>query len=160
MSWRLGLVLGVVVVLACISLVQANEPGQQPVRQWMAVFSGDEKPRLISGEHQDLSNSRPSDLVASVSEMPDGTIISQPLQAPGVDELTSQSSQAALDRVAELKRGIEAAKLRSARLQAEIDQVTAKVRKAAGYDEIDKIYDRAAALELEIEALRSLGAAQ
>lgn len=130
------------------------------VKSYVAVFKGHDLLILPAraervGEVLRFSADAPAlderSLVSGVVLMSDGRVESSPLHPPGPDEISAESSRAAAIRIGLLNRNILMRKQRLAELENEMELVAAKLRRKAGLTEVERIYDRIAALQRQAD---------
>lgn len=93
-------------------------------------------------------------LVAAVVVLSDGNVISSALHKAGAGDLNLESTALVKDEIGKLKSQISEQKNRLNNLQSEIDAVNSRLRKEAGLEEVDAIYNRVKILDEQIQALK------
>lgn len=102
-----------------------------------------------------LVNDDDSALVNGVVVYEDGAVLSTPLHGIGKRELEMSSESAGENRLQTLKNNIITAQKRLDDLQAENQELTIRLRKQAGLEDVDRVYARISKIEDEIRRLKA-----
>lgn len=152
--------------LALAQAVSDSVPfSAEPDRQWIVgLYSNDlwlQRADLVkTPDELHLSavfSDLPSDaLIAGVVQFQDGVVRSMPLHRVAEAHLPRESTKVAQRRIAEISAQLTGLQKRKATLTDEAARLKHSLRHEAGLDEVDRLYDRIAALE---ERLKELGVA-
>ena len=137
-----------------------------PVAQWIVLISGTHSQMLpasvrssdgavvFSAEVGELS---PGTLVSAVVQLADGSMTSSPLHSPESAAISGESRALAERRRSELLK--RQGELRSdiARLERDMESAQSALRVNAGLADVDKVYQKRAAILKEIATLRGEG---
>ena len=135
-----------------------------PVAQWIVLIDGGRSemlPASIRSEDgaylvsAEVGDPAPHTLMNAVVQLADGSMISTPLRTQAFPPITGESRALAERRRGELlkRRGVLRSEI--ARLEREVAGAQSELRVKAGLSDVDKVYEKRAAILAEIQVLRA-----